>query len=272
MKSSLLAIIFVACFASFALIKLPAPDPAFHLYLLVGQSNMAGRGVVDSVSRQTNPRILMLTKDNQWVLAHDPLHFDKPAVVGVGPGLSFAQEMLKQHPTARIGLIPCAVGGSNIGVWRPGAYYEPTKSYPYDDAIRRVKMAMQSGILKGIIWHQGEADSSPERATQYEANLKALIQAFRTEFNAPNLPFVVGELPDFQIYRTDSTGKATVRQGAIDINKTFHQLAGSETNVGVISARNTQHKGDVVHFDTPSARLLGRRYAEAMIQLQKQAK
>lgn len=272
MKLLVVALVCIACLVSFAFLKPKTPDPAFHLYLLAGQSNMAGRGIVDAVSKQSNPKILMLTKDNDWVPATDPLHFDKPTMVGVGPGLSFAQTMLQHNPTVRIGLIPCAVGGSNIGVWRPGAYYEQTKSYPYDDAIRRVKTAMQSGVLKGIIWHQGEADSNPERAAQYEANLKALIQAFRREFNTASLPFVAGELPDFQIYRTDSTGKQLVNQAAVSINETFHRLASTETNVGVISAKGTQHKGDVLHFDTPSARLLGRRYAEKMIQLQRLTK
>lgn len=91
-------------------------DPNFHLYLLVGQSNMAGRGKIDSLSTPNNPRILMLSDDNKWIIAKDPLHFDKPKVVGVGPGLAFAQKMLsfQKNDNVKIGLIPCAVGGTTI--------------------------------------------------------------------------------------------------------------------------------------------------------------
>src|ERR1700712_5422989 len=135
------------------------PDPNFHLYLLAGQSNMAGRGPVDAESKQVNPQILMLDKNNKWVPATDPVHFDKPDVVGVGPAISFAKEMLGDNKKIKMGLIPCAVGGSPIRVWSPDSIYlKPFR--PYDDAIARTKIAMQQGVLNGIVWHQGESDNS----------------------------------------------------------------------------------------------------------------
>ena len=93
------------------------PDPQFHLYLLIGQSNMAGRGPVDAESKVAHPRVLMLNKNREWVSATDPLHFDK-AVAGVGPGLAFGKQMAEANPRVRIGLIPCAVGGTPISAWR----------------------------------------------------------------------------------------------------------------------------------------------------------
>ena len=68
-----------------------------HLFLLAGQSNMAGRGEVEAQDRATHPRIWMLDRHGQWVPAADPLHFDKP-VAGVGPGLAFAR-VLVETPT-----------------------------------------------------------------------------------------------------------------------------------------------------------------------------
>lgn len=87
----------------------PAKD--MELYLLIGQSNMAGRGKVDEESKQIHPRVFMLNKDGQWVPATDPLHFDKPSA-GVGPGLAFGKALAEAAPEVRIGLIPCAVGGT----------------------------------------------------------------------------------------------------------------------------------------------------------------
>lgn len=133
------------------------PDPSFHLYLLVGQSNMAGRGVVDEESKKADPRILMFTKAMEWQPATDPLHFDKP-VAGVGPGLAFAKMMAERTPGVRIGLIPCAVGGTSIDVWVPDAFDKFTKTHPYSDMLERLKAAQKEGVLKGVLWHQGEAD------------------------------------------------------------------------------------------------------------------
>ncbi len=77
-------------------------DTNFHLYLLIGQSNMAGRGVVDAESKQQDPQILMLDSNNRWLPATDPVHFDKPEIAGVGPALSFAKEMLGTDKTLRL--------------------------------------------------------------------------------------------------------------------------------------------------------------------------
>ncbi|MGI8671521.1 MAG: sialate O-acetylesterase, partial [Luteitalea sp.] len=108
---------------------LPAKD-AFHLFLLVGQSNMAGRGKVDAADTAARPSILMLDQARSWVPAVDPMHFDKP-VAGVGLGRSFAARVLDVEHAVTVGLIPAAVGGSPIDAWQPGVFYEPTKSHPW---------------------------------------------------------------------------------------------------------------------------------------------
>lgn len=247
---------FIICLllsACIAVAQTEKPDTSFHIYLLIGQSNMAGRGAVDSISKKENPQILMLNKENNWVPATDPLHFDKPAIAGVGPGLSFAQNMLDNNKNIKIGLIPCALGGSPIRVWVPDSIYLET-FHPYDDAIRRSKIAMQRGVLKGIIWHQGESDNSPQNAAIYMDKLKALILRLRTDLQLPNLPFVAGELGYFLKDKF--------------INNIIGQLPQQVSNTAVVSAEGLTDKGDQLHFNTSSARELGKRYAEAMKQLQ----
>ena len=94
--------------------ELALPEKAdFHLYLLAGQSNMAGRGKISSQDKVAHPRVFVLTKANQWEPAVDPLHFDK-SVAGVGLGKTFGEVIADANPNVVIGLIPCAVGGSPI--------------------------------------------------------------------------------------------------------------------------------------------------------------
>ena len=151
----------------------------FQLYLLIGQSNMAGRGDIGDTDKQPHPRVFTLTKDNIWVEAVDPIHFDKD-IAGVGPGLTFGKTMADNNKNVRIGLIPCACGGSAISHWKAGAWFEQTKSHPYDDALKRAKIAMEDGTLKGILWHQGEGDSNAESAGLYEQRLAEFITTIRT--------------------------------------------------------------------------------------------
>jgi len=226
-------------------------DTAFHIYLLAGQSNMAGRGVLDSISKQTHPQIFMLDKSNQWVLATDPVHFDKPDIAGVGPAIAFAQEMVKNNPNIKIGLVPCAWGGSSISVWNPDSAY--LTGHPYDDAVKRTFIAVQSGILKGILWHQGEADNNTKGATLYMDKLKKLVERFRNTFHNPQLPFIVGEIGHFN--------KNTI------INSILNDVPNQISFTAVVSAEGLKDKGDKLHFDTPSARELGKRYAVAIKKL-----
>ncbi len=225
----------------------------FHLYMLAGQSNMAGRGKVELSDQTPHPRVWMLTKDNTWVPARDPMHFDKPSVVGVGPGLAFAKAMADQDTSIVIGLIPCAVGGSPIAVWEPEKYYEPTKSHPYDDAIRRTKVAMEKGRLQGILWHQGESDSDSVHSVTYPEKLKLLVERFRKDLKVKKLPFVAGTMAEFY---TDK------RIYAKRVNEATMALSSQVKYAAFASASGLKENGDQTHFDNVSARELGRRYAE----------
>ncbi|QHV98739.1 sialate O-acetylesterase [Spirosoma endbachense] len=235
----------------------------FHLYVLAGQSNMAGRGTVETVDKTPHPRVWVLNRANQWVPATDPLHFDKPDVIGVGPGLAFGKLMATQDTTVFIGLIPTAAGGSAIDAWQPGGYHEQTHSHPYDEAIKRVQLAQKTGTLHGILWHQGESDSKPEQAAVYEQKLKQLINRFRQVLSAPAVPVVVGTLGDFYVAKNPAGAQ---------INNILRALPRSEPHVACVDASGLTDKGDQTHFDAASARELGRRYAEAMQVLERTGK
>lgn len=235
------------------------PKEKFHLFLLVGQSNMAGRGVVAPQDKVPHPRVFMLNQAGEWVPAIDPLHFDKPTAVGVGLGRSFAAAIAEASPGVTIGLIPCAVGGSPIDAWRPGEFYQPTKSHPWDDAIKRAKLALQSGTLKGILWHQGESDSSRELAPKYEAKLHDLITRFRTELRAPAVPFICGQLGQF----ADSPWNEFRKQ----VDQAHRKLPKKVPHTAFVASDGLKHKGDKVHFDADSYREFGKRYADAYLQL-----
>lgn len=249
----------------------PARKEKFQLYLLIGQSNMAGRGAVEAQDTVPNRHVLRLNPAGQWEVAKDPIHFDK-TIAGVGPGLTFGRLMAASDTSITIGLIPCAVGGSGIDVWTPGAYYDGNKTHPYDDALARARAAMQTGTLAGIIWHQGESDSSPEKSALYQQKLKIFIKKLREDLQVPALPFVAGQLPAFQINKTGPYGLPHVNDSAVRINEAVAGLQKQVPNYAFITAESTADIGDHTHFNAVSARLLGQRYATAMQQLQRLAR
>ena len=236
-----------------------AQEPPLWLFVLAGQSNMAGRGEVEEIDRTPHPRVFALTSVMEWAPAKEPLHFDKPDIVGVGPGFAFGKALAEKYPDVRIGLIPTAVGGSSIRAWQPHTIHEQTGAYPWDDSLYRTwrVLATTEGELKGIIWHQGESDAADYR-DQYEDALVDLVERFRAEYQDPELPFVAGELADF--YHQN-------REGGDVINTAINALPGRLGNTAVVGFKEATSKPDGTHFDAASERELGRRYAAAMAEL-----
>jgi hypothetical protein len=194
----------------------------------------------------------MLDRAGRWVPAVEPMHFDKPSA-GVGPGRAFGAELARLTGD-EVGLVPAAVGGSSITLWVPGAYDSVTRTHPYDDAVRRARLAMRRGPLTAVLWHQGESDANARNAPEYAQRLRDLISRFRTDLGAPDVPFLIGELGQFRHWTAyDSTVDAAHRE-----------MARTLAHVTFVSSDGLSHKGDSLHFDAPSARELGRRFAAAL--------
>ena len=226
-----------------------AEEPeGMRLFLLIGQSNMAGRGAVSDADRETDPRILMLNRENTWVPARDPVHFDKPKLAGVGLCSSFARAYIQEHPDEKVGLIPCAFGGTSLDQWMPG------KSL-YTNAVARARTAMTRGTLAGILWHQGEADCSAEKRERYERRFQTMIGQLRSDLDAQTVPLVVGELGRFYGHGPDA------------FNTMLGRLARRVPLCGLASSEGLADKGDKTHFDTPALKTFGERYYQAFSRL-----
>ena len=122
-------------------------------FLMVGQSNMAGRGAVGDVEPIINPLCYML-RMGRWQRMQEPINPDRAIFgiecpSGIGLAASFADEYAKTTQKAA-GLIPCADGGTRIAQWMPGEIL-------FDHAVMMTKLAMRTSEFGGIIWHQGES-------------------------------------------------------------------------------------------------------------------
>ena len=250
--------------------RLPEGQKRIDLYLLLGQSNMKGRGFMPEEPSR-DPRIVMLhVKDDRWYVARHPLHltgdartFQGADNAGVGPGLAFAAARLARDPTARIGLVPGAVGGSSIGLWAKGARL-------YEEALRRARLALAQtqaagGTIRAVLWLQGEADATEKGLPQHEARLGQLIDAWRADLGQPTLPFIactIGEMAPAGADPARGQGKAAM-------NALLLRLPTLRPHTACVDARDlVTHIGDFVHFDTAAQEEIGRRYAAQLVRLQ----
>ena len=194
MKHRLIILLACFCFSVYAEEKtdstsaweIPKDKNKFHVFALMGQSNMAGFGCAagsdpwQEGDKDPVPHILILrgqckinsentTRKIEWVPGAHRIHLNQ-GTAQFGLGMDFAKSYQTNFTEKiTVGLVPCAWGGAPIkGL---------TKGTPiYKNAIKRLKIASKQGTLKGILWHQGESDTvSPKLVELYERKLKKLI-------------------------------------------------------------------------------------------------
>lgn len=222
-------------------------DDGLNVFLLMGQSNMAGRGRPGEVSALRHPQVSMF-RAGRWVAADEPLHTDKPEVAGAGLGMSFAVEVIARARLAPIGLVPCAVGGTPLSRWMPGADL-------YGRALALARQALSAGTLRGILWHQGEGDAgSAENARSYGRRFRQMIICLRDELQAGEVPVITGELGSFLDIRAGCAFYAIV-------NQQLRELADRLPACACAGAEGLTDNGDQLHFNAASLRELGKRYA-----------
>lgn len=166
------------------------------IFIMAGQSNMAGRGQVEPQDTIPNPRILTTNKQDQVILAKEPLHFYEPNLTGLDCGRSFGKTLIKQVPAnVSILLIPTAVCGSSLSQWLGDSTHRSVALLT--NFKEKVALAKKLGQIKGILWHQGESDANPKDIPDYETRLTQLFRLFREVAGVKNLPIIAGELGSF---------------------------------------------------------------------------
>lgn len=224
----------------------PQPDPQQHHYfVLLGQSNMAGRSHIEACDEADIPGLYLLDSDDLWTPATHPFNQyssirKRIELQRLNPGYSFAQEWLQDHPGKTLGLIVNARGATKIERWQKGNRF-------YDEAIRRIEETEGSGTLSGILWHQGERNCDDPN---YLKKLKTLINSFRTDLNRPELPFVAGQI-----------------LGEYFVNRQIARLPDEVPQTGCVLADGLE-QFEKWHFDSRSMRILGERYAEQVLKLE----
>ena len=235
-----------------------ADDP-LHVFLLTGQSNMAGRATIEKQDEKpVEGALLWNIADQKWEAAKPPYNRYSPHGKGLqmqrlNCGPSFVREYLKANPGVRVGIVCSVRGGTSIEQWKKGV----TKPWSlFDTTVAEAQAALAAdpkAELKGILWHQGEANSAADKVKKYPAQLKELISDFRADLKSPDLPFVFAQIGQFNEDYANFN-KMIVRQPE-DIEHTACIVTDRLKNM------------DKAHFDSAGQRALGERYAAAMLEL-----
>ena len=135
------------------------------IYILAGQSNMSGRGVLAELPIFRNyPKVLNYSNAGRWIAGAEPIDkavnqvdavSDDGSSALVSPGMSFANSIYDLRPGRSVGLVPCAKGATSMEQWSRSL----SRSTLYGSMIARANEAAANGALKGLLFYQGESDT-----------------------------------------------------------------------------------------------------------------
>ena len=228
-----------------------------HSILLIGQSNMAGRGYTNEVPPITNKRLFVL-RNGLWRPMYVPVNPDR-VTSGINLSESFADLYARDHDVD-VGIIPCADGGSSLDQWAEG-------SILFDHACYMAELASRTSNIIAVLWHQGESDSSADKAPFYEEKLRIILNAFRKRLGLEDVPFLLGGLGDFLVQNSDPVRCEKFRDYD-KVNQALARIAATEKAVGFVSAEGLIDNSDYLHFSARSLRIFGQRYYEAFLKLE----
>ena len=255
--------IFLLCFLlSGCLFSVYAQENDYDVFLLIGQSNMAGRGyMVEGDDEIIDKNVFILDDKGEVVPARNPLNQYSSIRKGmsaqqINPGFSFAKKIVRKT-NKKILLVVNARGGTTLDQWAKGG----TGQGYYEEAVRRTRLAMKYGTLKAILWHQGCGDS--RQYNVYMDKLSKFVNSLRTDLNV-DVPFIAGELGQW-------------RPIVANFNEMIHTISDHIPNSDWISSKGcapivtkrSNGKPDLkdAHFDRKSQIILGRRYAEKVLKM-----
>lgn len=218
-----------------------AADEPKRLFLLIGQSNMAGRAPFGKSDKEPIKNVFLLNAEGKWQAAANPLNQYSTIRKGLkmqklGVGYGFAKALSKDSKES-LGLIVNAKGGSKIDEWTKDSKF-------FKEAMKRVDQAEKGGSkLEAVLWHQGESNHNDDK---YDKKLATLVKDLRSATGNKELPFIAGE----------------VKQGTA-VNKFISALPKRVKHTAVASSKSLKTM-DQWHFDNKSIIKLGERYAEAL--------
>lgn len=231
------------------------------IYICIGQSNMAGRATIPPELTDTLDNVFLLNSDDVFEKAVNPLNRYSNirkdiSMQRLGPAYEFGIT-ISRLTKSNVGLIVNARGGSSINSWLKGS-----KDGYYEKTLLRIRKAMKYGVVKAVLWHQGEADCAS--CDDYMKKLQKLISDLRVDIGIKELPLVVG-----QISTWDEWTKRP--EGTKAFNEMIKDVSDYIPNSDFVTSDGIKPYVDEYdpHFDTGGQLLLGKRYAYKVLDLLK---
>lgn len=225
-----------------------------HSILIIGQSNMGGRGFKEEVDPIVNDKLYVL-RNGRWRSMYVPVNPDR-VTSGINLVESFADLYSKEH-NVDVGIIPCADGGTCLDQWKVGGLL-------FDHACYMAELASRTSTISAVLWHQGESDCDVNRYPFYEEKFTVIMNEFRKKLNLQDVPFLLGGLGEYLQF-CDRSEKF---KNYFYINEALEKIAQKNKMTGFVSAKGLGANPDNLHFSATALREFGVRYYEEFCKIE----
>jgi len=235
-----------------------------RVFLLAGQSNMAGAGLFEKLKKsdQKRPEGVKIWNKGVWTELGPGISANEGRF---GPELAFGRAMRKAFPDDEIYLIKTASGGTSMHKhWTVEGKGSPMLKKFLASARGALADLDKSKVkyqVEGMLWMQGESDAAQGKGAEYEESLVKFIKAMRKEFKERKMPFLMGRiLPTFD----KPKGHGPMVRAALE------KVAAEDENVACFNTDDFArlNKG---HYDHEGQLELGKAFAEHFLKIRKAA-
>lgn len=209
-----------------------------HLFILSGQSNMAG---------------------------HRPEEAFTPAV---------AEEFGEEN----VIVVQDAVGGQPIQRWYkqwkdPAGQAPKSTGDLYERLMKKVEQATAGQKIASVtfLWMQGERDARMKWGPVYAASLQGLYDQLCDDLHRKDVNMVIGRLSDFDLDNKKYPHWTMIREAQVELAKSQKHFAWVDTD-DLNDGKNRRGKeiSNDLHYSAEGYKTLGERFAKSSIELIRQ--
>jgi hypothetical protein len=196
-------------------------------------------------------------------------------MAGLNPAVSFTPTVEKEFGKENVIVIKSAQGGQPIRrwykEWKPADGKKPEKNGDlYDKMMGLVNPAIKGKTIDSVTfcWMQGERDAKEKHDAVYAASMKGLIDQLAKDLGRDDVNFVIGRLSDFGTKKRKSENWIKVREAQVAVAEGSPRGAWVDTddlNDGK-NKRGNEIKDDL-HYSVAGYKTFGQRLADESIKL-----
>lgn len=200
-------------------------------------------------------------------------------MAGLDPNASFTPAVEAEFGKDKVTVVKNALSGAPIRCWVRDYEFPDKREIDekekksigkkYDDLIQAVRAATKGGTYDSVtfLWMQGERDAKEQLADVYARSFQAILEQLKKDLKRKDINFVIGRISDFDMQNKNYPHWTRIRD--IQVKLAEGDPRGAWVDTDDLNDSKPGAAGGGLHYNKPGYVTLGQRFAEKTIALAK---